>query len=351
MTRPCGVFNVDYHQERAIVRTRLQRMMLLIFLGFMLFLFPRVVPNVYVSLVSYMGIFVIAFQGLNIITGYAGQISVGHAAFMAVGGYTSAILVAKVHLPFPLALLLAGVVAAAIGAVFGAPSVRIKGFYLALCTLAAHFIIIYIISNWKSLTGGPYGITVPPASVAGVALKSTESYYYLVMVMTVVMTFFALNITRTKAGRAFIAIRDNDIAAEVMGINIFRYKLLAFAIGTFYAGIAGALIAHQWRFVNTDFFPLMDAVWYLGMLVVGGLGSNLGPIFGAVVYRGLAYIVDSYSPVLATMIPWGHAEQFATFGLLVYATVIILFLMFEPRGLAHRWHLFKARYRLFPFSY
>jgi branched-chain amino acid transport system permease protein len=258
---------------------------------------------------------------------------------------------AKVHLPFLLALLLAGVIAAFLGVVFGAPSVRIKGFYLALCTLAAHFIIVYVINNWKSLTEGPYGMTVPSASVAGVALKSTENYYYLVMAITVVMTFFAVNITRTKAGRAFIAIRDNDIAAEVMGINIFRYKLLAFAIGTFYAGIAGALIAQQWRFINTDFFPLMDAIWYLGMLVVGGLGSNLGPIIGAVVYRGLAYVVDSYFPVLAETIPWGQAEQFAALGVLVYAVVIILFLMFEPRGLAHRWHIFKTRYRLFPFSY
>jgi branched-chain amino acid transport system permease protein len=298
-----------------------------------------------------MGIFVIAFHGLNIITGYAGQISVGHAAFMGVGAYASAILMAKVHLPFLLALLLAGVVAAVVGAVCGAPSVRIKGFYLALSTLAAHFIIIYVINNWKSLTGGPYGMTVPSASIAGVALKSTESYYYLVMVITVVMTFLAVNITRTKAGRAFIAIRDNDIAAEVMGINIFRYKLLAFAIGNFYAGIAGALMGHQWRFVNTDFFPLMDAIWYLGMLVVGGLGSNLGPIFGAFVFRGLGYVVDSYFPVLAEIIPGGRAEQFATLGLLAYAVVIILFLMFEPRGLAHRWHIFKAKYRLFPFSY
>ena len=351
MMRPCGVFNVDYRQDMAIVRTRLQWAMLLIFLGFMLFLYPRMVPNVYVSLVTYMGIFAIAFHGLNIITGYAGQISVGHAAFMGVGAYASAILMAKVHLPFLLALLLAGVIAAFVGAFCGAPSVRIKGFYLALSTLAAHFIIIYVINNWKSLTEGPYGMTVPTASVAGVALKSTESYYYLVMAITVVMTFFAVNITRTKAGRAFIAIRDNDIAAEVMGINIFRYKLLAFAIGTFYAGIAGALIAQQWRFINTDFFPLMDAIWYLGMLVVGGLGSNLGPIIGAVVYRGLVYVVDSYFPVLAETIPWGRAEQFAALGLLVYAAVIILFLMFEPRGLAHRWHIFKARYRLFPFSY
>jgi branched-chain amino acid transport system permease protein len=345
------VFNVDYRQDRAIVRTPLHWAMLLIFLVFMLFLLPRVVPSVYVSLVTYMGIFVIAFHGLNIITGYAGQISVGHAAFMGVGAYASAILMAKVHLPFLLALLLAGVIAAFVGAFCGAPSVRIKGFYLSLSTLAAHFIIIYVINNWKSLTGGPYGMTVPTASVAGVALKSTESYYYLVMAITVVMTFFAVNITRTKAGRAFIAIRDNDIAAEVMGINIFRYKLLAFAIGNFYAGIAGALMAHQWRFVNTDFFPLMDAIWYLGMLVVGGLGSNLGPIFGAFVYRGLGYVVDSYFPVLAATIPGGRAEQFATLGLLAYAVVIILFLMFEPRGLAHRWHIFKAKYRLFPFSY
>ncbi len=351
MMRPCGVFNVHYRQDMAIVRTRPQWAILLIFLGFMLFLYPRMVPSVYVSLVSYIGIFVIAFHGLNIITGYAGQISVGHAAFMGVGAYASAILMAKVHLPFLLALLLAGVIAAFVGAFCGAPSVRIKGFYLALSTLAAHFIIIYVINNWESLTGGPYGITVPAASVAGVALKSTESFYYLVMAIAVVMTYFAVNITRTKAGRAFIAIRDNDIAAEVMGINIFRYKLLAFAIGTFYAGIAGALMAQQWRFINTDFFPLMDAIWYLGMLVVGGLGSNLGPIFGAVVYRCLAYVVDSYFPVLAETIPWGRAEQFATLGLLVYAVVIILFLMFEPRGLAHRWHIFKARYRLFPFSY
>jgi len=351
MMRPCGVFNADYHQDKAILRTPQQWGLLLISLVFIFAVFPRVVPSEYVSLVMFMGIFVIALQGLNIILGYAGQISVGHAAFMAVGAYTSAILVAKVHLPFLLSLVLAGVVAALVGMLFGAPSVRIKGFYLALCTLAAHFIIIYVINNWTSLTGGPYGMTVPAASVAGIELKSAESYYYLVMALLVVLTFLAVNISRSKAGRAFIAIRDNDIAAEVMGINIFRYKLLAFGIGTFYAGIAGALMAHQWGFINTDYFQLMHSIWYLGLLVVGGLGSNLGPIFGGVIYHGLGYVIDSYFPLLAEAIPFGRAEHFATLGLLVYALVIILSLVFEPRGLAHRWHIFKASYRLFPFSY
>jgi branched-chain amino acid transport system permease protein len=297
-----------------------------------------------------IGITLIAITGLNILTGYCGQLSIGHAGFIAVGAYTAAVLTNRLELPFLVGLISAGLVAGLIGMIFGIPSLRVKGFYLAISTIAAQFIIIFVINHWTSLTGGFLGISVPPASIGGITFISQGSQFYLIMTITAIVIYLAKNLARTRVGRAFVAIRDNDLAAEVMGINLFRYKLLAFFIGCFLAGIAGSLFAHWIGFMNAENFTFMDSILYIGMMIIGGLGTTVGPIFGVIFIRMLQQGITFISPVLENTLalPAGFTTGI---GPMVFGFIIVLFLILEPRGLAHRWSLFKASYRLWPFSY
>jgi branched-chain amino acid transport system permease protein len=267
---------------------------------------------------------------------------------MAVGAYTSGILTAKLDWPFWVALPLAALAAGIVGLIFGLPSLKIKGFYLIMATIAAQFIIVWLIIQLRSITGGPDGLSVPRPEIAGFVFKSKSSYFYLVMIVACLATFFAQNIVRTRAGRAFVAIRDNDLAAEVMGINLWIHKLLAFFIGCVYAGVAGSLLVHYFAFACLDQFPFMNSVWYLGMLIVGGMGSIPGAIFGAVSLKLLDELVTIAGPILSAVVA---PQAAASLALISRGVVIMLFLIFEPRGLAHRWEIIKSYYRLWPFSH
>jgi branched-chain amino acid transport system permease protein len=350
MSLPSGVFQESYAQDMAIFRTRTHWVFLLAFL-ILLFTMPVFSSERIITMVTIMGITIISVLGLNILTGYCGQISLGHAGFMAVGGYVSAILTAKLGWPFWVALPCAGLGAGVAGIIFGLPSLKIKGFYLIMATVAAHFIIIWVILQFYGVTGGADGMSVPKPEIGGLVLKSKASYFYLVMIITCISVYFAKNIVRTRAGRAFIAIRDNDLAAEVMGVNLWAYKLMAFFIGCVYAGVSGALLVHYYAFTSTDIFPFMNSVWYLGMLIVGGMGSMTGVIFGVVSLKLLDELVTIVGPMLAATFPAIAAQAAASLALIMRGLVIILFLIFEPRGLVHRWELVKAYYRRWPFSY
>jgi branched-chain amino acid transport system permease protein len=346
---PAGTRNYTYAQDMAIFRTKTHWAMLLALLV-ILFTAPLYWGNHWLSVANLIGITIIAATGLNILTGYCGQLSIGHAGFIAVGAYTSAVLTNRLELPFLVGLLAAGIVAGLIGLIFGTPSVRVKGFYLAISTIAAQFILIWVINHWTSVTGGFRGISVPPASIGGITFVSQSSQFYLILVITVLVVFLAKNLARTRVGRAFVAIRDNDLAAEVMGINLFRYKLLAFFIGCFLAGIAGSLLAHWIGFLNAENFSIMDSILYIGIIIIGGLGTTTGPIFGVIFIRMLQQGITFIAPVLesAFALPAGFTTGI---GPMVFGLAIVLFLILEPRGLAHRWQLFKASYRLWPFSY
>jgi branched-chain amino acid transport system permease protein len=267
---------------------------------------------------------------------------------MAVGAYISAILTAKLGWPFWAALPCAGLAAGMAGLIFGLPSLKIRGFYLIMATIAAHFIIIWVVLHLRSLTGGADGLTVPKPKIGSFVLMSKGSYFYLVMVIACLATFLAVNIARSRVGRAFVAIRDNDLAAEVMGVNLWSYKLQAFFIGCVYAGVAGALLVHYYGFASVDQFPFMDSVWYLGMLIVGGMGSIAGAILGAVSLKLLDELVTVVGPVLSAAVA---AQAAASLALITRGLILMLFLIFEPRGLAHRWGMIKAYYRLWPFSH
>jgi branched-chain amino acid transport system permease protein len=341
-----GTFCEDYGRDMAIFHSRLQRVSVVSFI-ILLFACPLFSSDRVLTILTMMGIAVISVHGLNILTGYCGQISIGHAGFMAVGGYTSAILCAKLGVPFWVALPCAGLAAGIAGLIFGLPSLKIKGFYLIMATIAAHFIIIWTILQLYSITGGADGLSLPRASIGSLSLSSKTNYFYMVMAFTCLATLVAKNIVRTRAGRAFIAIRDNDLAAEVMGVSLWSYKLQAFFIGCVYAGVAGSLLIHYYSFASTDQFPFMDSVWYLGMLIVGGMGSTAGAVFGAVALKLLDELVTIAGPALSAVVA---PQAAASLALISHGLVIIIFLIFEPRGLHHRWEMIKAYFRLWPFS-
>lgn len=346
MTSPSGVFQETYGKDMSIFRTRSQWIWLIVFLIF-LFTVPLYSSNQIVTLITIIGISLISVLGLNILTGYCGQISLGQAGFMAVGGYISAVLTAKLGWPFWGALPVSALLTGVIGLIFGLPSLKIKGFYLIMATIASHFIIIWVILHLTNITGGPNGLAVPRPTIGGWVIQGA-GYCYLVMIMAIFAVYFAKNIARTRTGRAFIAIRDNDLAAEVMGVNLWRYKLLAFFIGCVYAGVAGSLLVHYVAFATTEQFPFTDSVWYLGMLIVGGMGSTIGAIFGVVFLRLLDQLVTVIGPILAMLVV---PQAAASLSLIMRGLVIILFLIFEPKGLAHRWELVKAYFKKWPFSH
>ena len=347
MDLPTGTRSYTYGQDMGIFRTRTHWIWFAVLLAF-LFTGPLYWGNYWLGVANLIGITIIAATGLNILTGYCGQLSIGHAGFIAVGAYASAILTNRFELPFLVGLITAGFSAGLVGMIFGIPSLRVKGFYLAISTIAAQFIIIWVINHWTSLTGGFSGISVPPASIGGISLISQASQFYLITVIVILVVFLTKNLARTRPGRAFVAIRDNDLAAQVMGINLFHYKLIAFFIGCFLAGIAGSLLAHWTGFLNAENFTMMDSILYIGIIIIGGLGTIVGPIFGVITIRMLQQGITLISPVIESTftLPAGFTTGI---GPMVFGLVIILFLILEPRGLAHRWSLFRTSYRLWPF--
>jgi branched-chain amino acid transport system permease protein len=342
-----GTFHESYAQDMAIFHSRLKWGIVVAFIIY-LFACPLLFSDRILTIMTMMGIAVISVHGLNILTGYCGQISIGHAGFMAVGGYTSAVLCAKLGVPFWAALPCGAFAAGIAGLIFGLPSLKIKGFYLIMATIAAHFIIIWTIIQLRGITGGPDGLSLPRPAIGSISLSSKTNYFYLVMAVTCLATILAKNIVRTRAGRAFIAIRDNDLAAEVMGVSLWSYKLQAFFIGCVYAGVAGSLLIHYFSFASTDQFPFMDSVWYLGMLIVGGMGNTTGAIFGAVALRLLDELVTMVGPVLSAAVA---PQAAASMAIISHGLIIIIFLIFEPRGLHHRWEMIKAYFSLWPFSH
>ncbi len=360
MDLPCGTFSENYAQDMGILRTKSHWITLVAFL-ILLFACPLFCSARILTILTTMGITIISVLGLSILNGYCGQISIGHAGFMAVGAYASGVLCAKLGWSFWAALPCAALAAGIVGLIFGLPSLKIKGFYLVMATVAAQFIIEWSILQLRPITGGADGLAVPRPSIGDFKFGSTEffignfefssksSYFWLVMFIACLGVFLAQNITRTRAGRAFVAIRDNDLAAEVMGINLFAYKLLAFFIGCVYAGVAGSLLVHYVAYATTDQFPFMNSVWYLGMLIVGGEGSMTGAISGVVFLKLLDELVTYIGPKLSAL---GAPPQAATsLSYIMRGLVIIIFLIFESRGLVHLWERVKAYFRLWPFAY
>jgi branched-chain amino acid transport system permease protein len=345
----CGEFKTTYAADMAIFETSFSRGATLLFLAALLVV-PAFASHYVLDILTRAGIAVIAALGLNILTGFTGQISLGNAAFLAVGAYATADLAGKAGLPFPVVIPAAGAITALAGMVFGIPSLRLKGLYLGMATLAAHFIVEFTAAHWDAMTGGVNGISVPAASVGPLVLDSDRRLFYLVLPVAAALVLFARNLFRTKVGKAFVAIRDQDISAEVMGVRVFRYKLLSFAVSSFYVGVAGSLLAYQARIISPENFPITLAIDQLGMIIIGGLGSVQGSIFGAIFITLLPEVLRTLTGMLSG--PFPHLIQlFASVKMGVFGLIIVLFLMFEPDGLAARWHYIKTYWKLYPFSY
>lgn len=373
--RPAGTFDTSYMEDMALNRTRgsflrtygSTVLLLLVPLLVTLPIIGDMFGSVWVTIINTIAIFVIAAQGLNILIGYAGQISLGHAAFMAVGAYSGALLARGFTvgelvipaLPFWLVIPLAALFTGFVGLLFGLPSLRVKGFYLAMATLAAQFIIPWLIENpLKPWTNAPDALqNIPAPSIFGYELATASQIYYLIVPLSILLMLLARNIMRTRTGRAFISVRDNDLAAELLGINIFTYKLQAFFLSSLYAGIAGCLLAYERNTLSPDFFSLEISIELLAMLVIGGAGFPKGPLFGvAFVKLMTSAIIPALGPIFNTILPplipfidpvsIGTSLKPIMFGL-----ALLLFLIIEPRGLAYRWEILKYSWKIRPYAY
>jgi branched-chain amino acid transport system permease protein len=352
VSRPAGDFDRSYEQDISVLRQGWQWVM--VALALLVSFTAPLWGNAYiVTTANRIAYTIVVVQGLNVLTGYTGQISLGQAAFMLVGGYISALLV--VHLGFSMfvALPIAAIGTGLVGLLFGLPSLRVKGFYLAMSTLAAQIIIPWLSRHiLPDYLGGTSGrISVPVPVIGDFAFDQVMRFFYISLVVLIIVTVLVLNVSRTRLGRAFVAVRDNDLAAEVLGVNLFGYKLRAFFIAAMLAGVAGALKAHSQRGVGTEFgYGLDESILFLGMLVIGGLGTNLGPFLGVTTVILLEDLANLVGSQLALAFPDQSARLLTSFRPIFFGLVLMLFLIFEPRGLAHRWQLFKAAWRLRPFS-
>lgn len=378
--RPAGVFDTNYRQDMSLERTPADRLraygglLILLALPFLTSDGPLglgIIPSYLISTINTIAIFVIAAQGLNILVGYTGQISLGHAAFMAVGAYSAALLgqgfeftigqslITVPALPFWFALPLGALFTGIVGLIFGLPSLRVKGFYLAMATLAAQFIIPWVIENpLQPLTNAPNPLQNIPVPVLGpFDFSGKAAMYYIIVPLSIFLMLAARNIIRTRTGRAFISIRDNDLAAELLGINVFYYKLQAFFISALYAGVAGALIAYEQNTLTIEAFQLNTSIELLAMLVIGGAGFPLAPLFGVAFIKLLTNVViPAIGPVinsfLPNLLPFVDAVNIgSSLPSIIFGLAIIIFLVVEPRGIAYRWEILRYSWKIRPYAY
>jgi branched-chain amino acid transport system permease protein len=280
---------------------------------------PLLLGKYSIFLVSLLAIYALVSLGLNLLMGYTGQIAAGHAGFLALGAYFTAIIGENLQwVPCPVILFMAGIFTGIIGFLLGIPILRLKGFYIAMATLAFGVVVSEVILQWSSLTGGDNGFSVPTASIAGFAFDSDFKLYYLIIPVTLAMTVLARNLVNGYIGRAFIALRESEIAAQTIGIDLARYKTIAFAISAFYTGVAGGLFAYLITFLSPDAFSIELSIDFIAMIVIGGMGSILGSIIGAVILTGM-------QQTLAGLLD---------LQILIFGLSLIIFMIFMPKGIS-----------------
>ena len=365
MTRvwmPCGDYHQDYARDQGWWQTPVIKGKMILLLLIVLVVFPLILDEYWIGVANMVGYTALGALGVQLLIGYAGLITLGHAAFIAVGAYTSTLLVLRFPWPefivnwglaYPISIIIAGIFAGLWSVLFGLPSARVKGFYLILTTMAAHFITVdFILTQYVSRIGGRgQAFSLPPGTIKiGPWLIDTDVKVYLLMItLLTLMVIIMANLLRTRVGRAWVAIRDNDIAAETLGIDIVWYKLLNFFVAGFIGGIAGAFWIANLAALSPEHFPWFWSLWLVGVILIGGAGID-GAIFGAifmVVVMELLQIaaipLSDYWPKL--MISFAFIKEMA-FGLAICA-----FLIYEPRGLSYRWWQAKNYFNLWPFSY
>lgn len=351
----------DYYEDIQLLGSKVLSFWFLVLIAFLVIL-PFLIPNYYIYMANYMAINVIVTLGLNILVGYTGQISLGHAGFFAIGAFTTVLSMTNLHLPFVPALLLAAFVAAFFGFILGLPALRLKGPYLAIATLGFGMAITQVIGRWQ-IFGGRMGLEAPSLTLQGLffpdgsfILESDRQLYFLIIPTAFVLTVAARNLMKTRVGRAFIAIRDSDIAAETMGVNTVYYKTLAFAISAFYTGIAGGLFAFLVGFINPSTFNFILSIYFLAFVIVGGLGSMFGSIMGGIVMTFLYLKLDKVQelPHIGTALVsfsenWMSLTGLPNVASIVFGLIIVLIVVFEPLGLYGFWIRTKIYWKTWPF--
>jgi branched-chain amino acid transport system permease protein len=350
---PSGVYHQTYAASHAWWQTNFVRAKMAAIVVFLATL--PLYANLYVVSVANITLYtMLSALGVQLLTGYCGQITLGHAAFIAVGAYVTAMGVLFWGLPYPLAALLGCLLAGLWSVVFGLPSARIKGFYQIMTTMAAQFITVdFIITHYVSRVGErEHYFSLPPGTITlgGWPVDSEIKVYYLSAALTILCFAAVANLLRTKVGRAWIAIRDNDIAAEAMGVNVVAYKLLAFFAAGVLAGVAGAVWIPSLYFVSPEHFQLSWSLWVVGVILIGGVGSLHGVAFGAIFVTVILELLKLAVIPLADFYP-ALTERFLYVKEGVFGLAIVLFLLYEPRGLAYRWQQVKNYFNLWPFRY
>ena len=345
----CGVFHTDYASDMALRRVPAERLRLGLFVVALL-VFPFFASPYWLNLANQISIATIGAIGLNILVGYTGQISLGQGAFMAVGAYAAGLLTLRLGLPWGVSIALACLLTSLVGTFFGLPSLRLKGLYLAIATLAAQEIVEWVVTHWTSLTGGTDAVVVPAPRLFGLRLNTDFRFYWLGVSLAGATALFTANLFRSRVGRAFVAVRDQDVAASVIGVDVFRTKLLAFATSSFFVGLAGALIAYYRNIITWERFTLETSIVYLAMIIVGGLGTIRGSLFGAALITLLPAGIANLGRALQETAP-GVAAQLPNAQQAVFGLVIILFLVFEPEGLSKMWRNVKDYFYVWPFAY
>jgi branched-chain amino acid transport system permease protein len=359
----CGVYHERYGQDHAWWQTNFVRLKMIV-LGLIAYVvMPLWADAYYLGVANMVGYTILGAMGVQLLIGYCGQVTLGHAAFLAVGAYTSTLLILQVPWPaimvdaglaYPISILVAALVAGIWSLLFGLPSARVKGFYLILTTMAAQFITVdFVITNYVSQIGGRgQAFSLPPGiiKIGPWVIDNERSVYLLMVTLVTIMTLGLANLLRSRVGRAWIAIRDNDIAAETMGINIVKYKLLAFFTAGFIGGIAGAFWISNLAAISPEHFPWSWSLWLVGVILIGGVGSLYGTFFGSlfmvIIMELLTFAVMSLGGAYPEILMRLNFVKESAFGLAICG-----FLLFEPNGLAYRWWQIKNYFNLWPFSY
>lgn len=352
--REAGQFKTSYEADQSILPIFQDRIAMYIMLMFAFIVFPFIANDYWLGsiLIPFL-VLSLAALGLNVLTGYAGQISLGSAAFMAVGAFAAFNLHVRIpEIPFLVVFLWGGLCSAAVGMIFGLPSLRIKGFYLAVATLAAQFFIEWLFTHFDWFTNYSTSgvITAPPMHIFGFAIDNPLSKYFVVLTIVVLCAFGIRNLARSEIGRAWMAVRDMDIAAEAIGINLMKTKLLAFGVSSFLCGLAGALWAYAvLGTVEPQAFDIIRSFEILFMIIIGGLGSVSGAFLGA----GFIVLLPILLNNLGSLVTGGtiSTETIAHIEYMIFGAFIVFFLIVEPNGLARLWQIGKEKLRLWPFPY
>ncbi|MFO7707803.1 MAG: branched-chain amino acid ABC transporter permease [Desulfobacterales bacterium] len=360
---PCGEYHQNYHEDHAwwqtkFIKAKMVLLMLVLFIGI-----PLVADEYWLSVCNQVGYTVLGALGVQLLIGFCGQVTLGHAAFLAVGAYTSTLLILEFPWPklfidaglaYPISIFIAAIASGIWCVLFGLPSAKVKGFYLILTSMAAQFITVdFVITQYISQIGGrgqAFSLPVGTIKIGPWVIDSDLKVYFMMLILVIVLVAGVLNLLRSRVGRAWVAIRDNDISAEVMGINVVQYKLIAFFVAGFMGGVAGAFWISNLAAISPEHFPWFWSLWLVGVILIGGVGSIHGTIFGSIFMVVVMELLQMAVIPLASSYPKLLMDflfiKEAAFGLAICA-----FMIFEPNGLAYRWWQAKNYFNLWPFSY